>query len=135
MISERTPAIRQRSGTSPVTSQEQFRSPFLGTFAKVRKETTGFVTAVRPHGATRFPLNGFSLNFTLGTFIKICTENSCWVTFGQKYQARYMRTQVEYVVLTAFPRQQWLRERASMLCLYVHCLSCYYCHCSHYHYH
>jgi len=30
----------------------------------------------------------------------------------------------EYVILTAFPLQQWLQERAKMLCLYVHCLSC-----------
>jgi hypothetical protein len=30
-----------------------------------------------------------------------------------------------YVIFIAFPWQQWLRERASMLCLYVHCLSCY----------
>jgi hypothetical protein len=28
-------------------------------------------------------------------------------------------THSEYVMLTAFPRQQWLRERASMLRLYV----------------
>jgi hypothetical protein len=33
-------------------------------------------------------------------------------------------THSEYVILIAFPRQQWLRERASMLRLYVHCLSC-----------
>ena len=32
-------------------------------------------------------------------------------------------THSEYVVLTAFPLQQWLRERVSCL-LYVHCLSC-----------
>jgi hypothetical protein len=28
-------------------------------------------------------------------------------------------------VLIAFPRQQWLRERASILRLYLHCLSCF----------
>jgi hypothetical protein len=28
----------------------------------------------------------------------------------------------KYVILIAFPRQQWLRERTSMLRLYVHCL-------------
>ena len=28
------------------------------------------------------------------------------------------------LILTAFPRQQWLNERASMLCLYVHFLAC-----------
>jgi hypothetical protein len=30
----------------------------------------------------------------------------------------------EYVVFIAFARQQWLLERASVLRLYVHCLSC-----------
>jgi hypothetical protein len=32
-------------------------------------------------------------------------------------------TRSEYVIIIAFPRQQWLRERASMLRLYVHRLS------------
>jgi hypothetical protein len=30
----------------------------------------------------------------------------------------------EYVIFIPFPRQQWSRERASMLRLYVNCLSC-----------
>jgi hypothetical protein len=34
-------------------------------------------------------------------------------------------THSEYVILIAFIRQQWLRERASMLRLYVHCVSRY----------
>ena len=33
-------------------------------------------------------------------------------------------THSEYVIINAFPGQQWLRERATMLRLYVHCLSC-----------
>jgi hypothetical protein len=33
-------------------------------------------------------------------------------------------THSEYEILIAFQRQQWLRERVSMLRLYVHCLSC-----------
>jgi hypothetical protein len=33
-------------------------------------------------------------------------------------------THSEYVILFAFPRLQWLYERASMLRLYVSCLSC-----------
>jgi hypothetical protein len=37
-------------------------------------------------------------------------------------QAR-MQTHSEYVILIHLPRQQWLRERASMLRLYVHCVS------------
>jgi hypothetical protein len=31
-------------------------------------------------------------------------------------------------MIAAFPRKQWLRERASMLRLYVHCLSCLFVH-------
>ena len=31
----------------------------------------------------------------------------------------------KYIVLTAFPRQQWLREKPLNVSLYVHCLSCY----------
>jgi hypothetical protein len=34
-------------------------------------------------------------------------------------------THSEYVILIAFPRQKWLHEHASMLRLYVHCLSCF----------
>jgi hypothetical protein len=47
---------------------------FLGAFAKLRKATTCFVMSVcpsvRPHGATRFPLAGFSSNFILEHFSK-----------------------------------------------------------------
>jgi hypothetical protein len=42
---------------------------------------------------------------------------ACWIT-------KATDTHSEYVILTVFSRQQWLRERASMLRLYVHCLSC-----------
>jgi hypothetical protein len=38
---------------------------------------------------------------------------ACWIT-------KATDTHSEYVVFTAFPRQQWLRERASMLrCAYI----------------
>jgi len=30
----------------------------------------------------------------------------------------------EYVIIPAFPRQQWLHERPSIFHLYIHCLSC-----------
>jgi hypothetical protein len=42
---------------------------------------------------------------------------ACWIT-------KATNTLPEYVILTAFPRQQWLSERASVLCLYVYCLLC-----------
>ena len=40
---------------------------------------------------------------------------ACWTTNAAD-------THTEYVTLIAFPHQQWLRERASALRLYVHCL-------------
>ena len=42
---------------------------------------------------------------------------ACWIT---KATDRYS----EYVILTAYPQQQWLHERAAMLPLYWHCLYC-----------
>ena len=42
---------------------------------------------------------------------------ACWIT-------KATDTHLESVIPTAFPRQQWLRERASMLHLYVNCLDC-----------
>ena len=42
---------------------------------------------------------------------------ACWIT-------KATGTHSDYVILTAFPRQQNFRERASMLRVYVYCLSC-----------
>jgi hypothetical protein len=46
-------------------------------------------------------------------------RTACWII-------KAADTRSEYSILTAFPRQQWLRERASILPLYVGlpCLSC-----------
>jgi hypothetical protein len=41
---------------------------------------------------------------------------ACWMT-------KATDTHSEYVILIAFARQQWLRERASIIRLNVHCLS------------
>jgi hypothetical protein len=41
----------------------------------------------------------------------------CWIN-------RATDTHSEYEVPISFPQQRWLRERASMSFLYVHCLSC-----------
>jgi len=44
---------------------------------------------------------------------------ACWIP-------KATNTHWQYVLLIAFPLQQWLHERASMLRLYyIHCLSCY----------
>jgi hypothetical protein len=40
----------------------------------------------------------------------------CWITKAKDIHS-------EYIMLIALPSQQWLRERASTLRLYVHCLS------------
>ena len=42
---------------------------------------------------------------------------SCWVT-------KATETHSKYVICLAFVRQKWLDERASMLRVYVHCVSC-----------
>jgi hypothetical protein len=44
---------------------------------------------------------------------------SCWIT-------KATDTHSEYVILIAFPWQQWLRERAPILRWRVYCLSCYH---------
>ena len=45
------------------------------------------------------------------------TRIACWIT-------KAIDIYSEYVILFAFPRQQWLGERSSLLRLYVRCLSC-----------
>jgi hypothetical protein len=40
---------------------------------------------------------------------------ACWIS-------KATDTHSEYEIFTAFPRQQWLRERATMLRFYVHFL-------------
>jgi hypothetical protein len=50
----------------------------LGKFAKLRKETISFLMpvrpsirpSVRPHGTTRLPLEGLSLNLIFGYFLE-----------------------------------------------------------------
>jgi len=44
---------------------------------------------------------------------------ACWVSKATK-------THPEYLILTAFPPQKWLQERASMIrCTYIVCLAAY----------
>jgi hypothetical protein len=51
---------------------------FLGSFARLRKETTSFVMSVRPsvclHGATRLPMDGFSWNLIFQYFFEKSVE-------------------------------------------------------------
>jgi hypothetical protein len=39
----------------------------------------------------------------------------------------YKHSEQVYEILVS-PLQQWLHKRATVLCLYVECLSCWYCH-------
>jgi len=48
----------------------------LGSFAKSREVTIGFVMSVCPRGTTPLPTEGFSRNFIFEYFSKICRENS-----------------------------------------------------------
>ena len=69
---------------------------FLDAFAKVWKATVSFVMSVcqseRQHGTTRLPLNGFSWNFKVENFPKICRENSNFIKLGQEKQVLCMKT-------------------------------------------
>jgi len=73
-------------------------------------------------------------------FLKSCSLSDNVEKFGTDWQAaddnlahalcvlwitKATNTHSECVMLIAFPRQEWLRERASVSRLYVHCLSCY----------
>ena len=46
------------------------------------------------------------------------TRFACWIPNATD-------TYSEYAILIAFPLQQWLHERAPVLHVYVHCLSCF----------
>jgi len=109
---------------------------FIGAFLKSRKATISFVMSVRPSGTTRPPMDEFSWNLHLSIFRKYAQKIPS-VTARQTTDdntTRRMRfaccitkvtdTHSEYVILIAFPRPQWLRERTSMIRLHVHCLSC-----------
>jgi len=56
---------------------------FLGAFAKLREAPISFMS-VRPHGTTRLPLDGFSLNLVFQDFSKICGENSSYSNIVQE---------------------------------------------------
>jgi hypothetical protein len=59
-------------------------------------------------------------------WIKYCRagQATIWVTRIACWIPKATNTHSEYVLLIAFPLQQWLQERGSALRLSVHCLSC-----------
>jgi hypothetical protein len=56
-----------------------FALQFLGAFAKLREATISFLLSVCmsscPHGTTRLPLDGFSLNLVFEYFFRKSVEN------------------------------------------------------------
>ena len=49
-------------------------------------------SAVSPHASTRRPLDGFSWNFILETFLILCWENQNLIKIGPKNRPIYMKT-------------------------------------------
>ena len=74
-----------------------------------------------PHVTNRIPLDGFSWNFMLDTFIKMCSENSRVAESGQKYRTFYVihsamcSSVMQRALIVAIPWQQWLREREGIV--------------------
>ena len=61
---------------------------------------------------------------TYGTAIQATGNNTIRCMCRAMWITKATVTHAEYVILIAFLRQQWLRERASMSHLYVHFLFC-----------
>jgi hypothetical protein len=57
---------------------------FLGALAELRKVTISFVISVRPHGQTRFPLDGSPRNLIFANLSKICRENSSFMKIREE---------------------------------------------------
>jgi hypothetical protein len=66
---------------------------------------------------------GTARQATDGTMIQYM-HTACWIT-------KATGTHSEYVIGTAFPQQQMLHGRTSMLRLYIHCISCLFLYSAH----
>jgi len=47
-----------------------------------------------------------------------------WCMHSARGITKSTKTHTEYLILIAFPLQQWLQNCASLISLYVHCVSC-----------
>jgi len=59
-------------------------------FTKLWEATTTFIMSIQ------LPLDGFSKNFILKYFLKICQENSTFIIIWQEYQVLYIKTNTHY---------------------------------------
>jgi len=88
-------------------STSQYTPAFLGAFPKLRRETICFVMLVRPHGTTRFSVDGFSWNFTLEDFSKIYWENSRFIKIRQVQRILHMKTNTYFLPYLAQFFLEW----------------------------
>ena len=56
------------------------------------KSAVSFVISGGPHGTSRLPLVGFSLNFIFEYFSKLCQENSGFIKIWHKWRLLHMKT-------------------------------------------
>jgi hypothetical protein len=72
-------------------------------FAKLSKLTISFAISVcpsvHPYG-THLPLDRFSWNFVMGTFIKICHGDGSLVQIRKQYVALYIKNKAYNILLT-----------------------------------
>ena len=70
---------------------------YLLIFGRLRKiAELPVCMSVRPHGTTRLPLKGFSLNFLLNVLRKSVEKNSIFVKIWQEYRVCYMKTDLRF---------------------------------------
>jgi hypothetical protein len=55
--------------------------------------------SVRPHGTTRFPLNGFSLSLIFEYFSQTCRTGSSFITIWQEQGALDMATNIYFFII------------------------------------
>jgi hypothetical protein len=65
---------------------------------------------------------------TGGQPIYNCTSITGRMSFA-RWTAKATDTYLEHVIFIAFPQQQWLRERTSVLLVFLYCLSGISCTC------
>ena len=78
------------------------------------------------HVSLRLPTEGFSRNFLLETFTKICGETPVLVKIGQQYRALYLKTQVCVILFAATRCIQRNSTKKSRLCLHDEAQNIYY---------